>query len=37
VLSEIEVLPFDVPADASYGGIRAGLEAEGRPIGGRIC
>lgn len=34
VLGEIEVLPFEVPADAAYGGIRAGLEAEGRPIGG---
>lgn len=34
VLAEIPVLPFDVPADAEYGGIRAGLEAEGRLIGG---
>lgn len=34
VLGEIAVLPFEVPADAAYGGIRAGLEAEGRPIGG---
>ena len=34
VLGEIVVLPFDVPADAAYGGIRAALELEGRPIGG---
>jgi tRNA(fMet)-specific endonuclease VapC len=27
-------LPFDVPADAEYGGMRAELEAAGRPIGG---
>lgn len=34
LLSEIEVLPLDVPADAEYGGIRSELEAAGRPIGG---
>jgi tRNA(fMet)-specific endonuclease VapC len=34
VLSEIDVLPFDVPADAEYGSIRAELEAAGKPIGG---
>ncbi len=34
VLGEISVLPFDVPADAGYGGIRAKLEAAGKPIGG---
>ena len=34
LLGEIEVLPFDAPADAEYGGIRAELEAAGRPIGG---
>lgn len=34
LLAEIEVLPFDAPADAEYGEIRAGLEAVGRPIGG---
>ena len=34
VLGEISVLPFDVPADAEYGGIRAKLEAAGKPIGG---
>jgi tRNA(fMet)-specific endonuclease VapC len=33
VLGEIAVLPFDVPADAEYGGIRSELEAAGRPIG----
>jgi tRNA(fMet)-specific endonuclease VapC len=32
-LSEIRVLPFDVPADAAYGRIRAALEAAGTPIG----
>lgn len=34
LLAEIEVLPFDAPADAEYGKIRAGLEAAGTPIGG---
>lgn len=33
VLGEIAVLPFDVPADAEYGGIRQALEAAGTPIG----
>jgi tRNA(fMet)-specific endonuclease VapC len=33
LLGEIDVLPFEVPADAEYGRIRARLEAEGRPIG----
>jgi tRNA(fMet)-specific endonuclease VapC len=33
LLGEIPVLPLDVPADAEYGGIRAELEAAGRPIG----
>jgi len=32
-LSEVPVLPFDVPAGSAYGGIRAELEAAGRPIG----
>jgi len=32
-LSEVPVLPFDVPADHEYGGILAELEAAGRPIG----
>jgi tRNA(fMet)-specific endonuclease VapC len=34
LLGEIAVLPFDVPADTEYGGIRSELEAAGRPIGG---
>jgi tRNA(fMet)-specific endonuclease VapC len=34
LLGEIDVLPFDDPADAEYGGIRADLEATGKPIGG---
>jgi tRNA(fMet)-specific endonuclease VapC len=34
LLGEISVLPFDVPADAEYGGIRSKLEAAGKPIGG---
>lgn len=34
VLGEIEVLPFDAPADAEYGRIRSVLEASGRSIGG---
>jgi len=33
LLGEINVLPFDVPADSEYGGIRAELEAAGQPIG----
>ncbi|HEY3792199.1 MAG TPA: type II toxin-antitoxin system VapC family toxin [Bradyrhizobium sp.] len=33
LLGEIAVLPLDVPADTEYGGIRAALEADGRPIG----
>lgn len=33
LLSEIPVLPFDVPAHAEYGGIRSELEAAGTPIG----
>ncbi len=33
LLGEIEVLPFDVPADVEYGGIRSELEAAGKPIG----
>lgn len=32
-LSKVPVLPFDVPADGEYGGIRAELEPAGRPIG----
>ena len=33
LLEEIEVLPFEIPADAEYGKIRAELEASGRTIG----
>jgi tRNA(fMet)-specific endonuclease VapC len=33
LLGEITVLPFDDPADTEYGGIRAALEAAGKPIG----
>jgi tRNA(fMet)-specific endonuclease VapC len=33
LLDEIDVLPFDSPADAEYGRIRAELEAAGKPIG----
>ena len=34
LLAEIEILPLEVPADTEYGGIRAELEAAGKPIGG---
>jgi tRNA(fMet)-specific endonuclease VapC len=34
LLGEIDVLPFEAPADAGYGAIRASLEAAGTPIGG---
>jgi tRNA(fMet)-specific endonuclease VapC len=34
LLGEIELLPFDVPADADYGAIRSDLEAAGMVIGG---
>jgi tRNA(fMet)-specific endonuclease VapC len=34
LLSEINVLSFEVPADTESGGIRAKLEAAGKPIGG---
>ena len=33
ILGSIQVLAFDVPADVEYGGIRAELEAAGKPIG----
>jgi len=33
LLGEIDVLPFEVPADVEYGGIRSELEAAGKPIG----
>jgi tRNA(fMet)-specific endonuclease VapC len=34
VLGVLEVLPFEAPADAVYGRLRARLEAAGRMIGG---
>jgi tRNA(fMet)-specific endonuclease VapC len=34
LLGELDVLPFDIPADAEYGRIRSELEAAGRVIGG---
>jgi tRNA(fMet)-specific endonuclease VapC len=34
LLAEIDVLPFEAPADAEYGAIRAALESIGKPIGG---
>lgn len=34
LLGEIDVLPFDAPADAEYGRLRSQLEAAGKPIGG---
>ena len=34
ILSAIDGQPFDAPADAAYGELRAQLEAAGRPIGG---
>ncbi|HTQ83187.1 MAG TPA: type II toxin-antitoxin system VapC family toxin [Pseudolabrys sp.] len=33
LLDEMTVLPFDAPADAEYGNIRAQLETAGTPIG----
>lgn len=33
ILGGLDILLFDVPADVEYGGIRAELEAAGRPIG----
>jgi tRNA(fMet)-specific endonuclease VapC len=33
VLDEIDVLPFEAPADADYGALRASLESAGTPIG----
>jgi tRNA(fMet)-specific endonuclease VapC len=34
VLGVLEVLPFETPADSSYGLLRTRLEQAGRPIGG---
>ncbi|ABD08423.1 PilT protein-like [Rhodopseudomonas palustris HaA2] len=33
LLGEIDVLPFEAPADAEYGAIRSALESAGTPIG----
>ena len=33
ILDSVQVLALDVPADTEYGGIRAELEAAGKPIG----
>jgi tRNA(fMet)-specific endonuclease VapC len=33
ILGSVQVLALDVPADIEYGGIRAELEAAGKPIG----
>ena len=33
ILESVQVLALDVPADTEYGGIRAELEAAGKPIG----
>ena len=34
LLSQLDVLAFDVPADAAYGQVRTQLEKSGTPIGG---
>ncbi|CAN5876595.1 type II toxin-antitoxin system VapC family toxin [soil metagenome] len=34
ILSALEILPFEAPADRTYGEVRARLEAAGTPIGG---
>lgn len=34
ILGVLDVQPFDAPADAAYGRLRAQMEAEGLPIGG---
>jgi tRNA(fMet)-specific endonuclease VapC len=33
ILENVQVLAFEVPADAEYGSIRTALEAAGKPIG----
>lgn len=33
VLAALDVLPFEAPADATYGRLRVSLEQAGRPIG----
>ena len=34
VLSALDIMPFEAPADVTYGIIRAQLERAGKPIGG---
>src|SRR6202030_2934297 len=34
VLDACEILPFETPAEITYGDLRAQLEAAGKPIGG---
>jgi tRNA(fMet)-specific endonuclease VapC len=34
VLGALEILPFEKPAEITYGDLRARLEAAGKPIGG---
>ena len=34
VLSVLEILPFEAPADATYGLLRTRLEKAGQPVGG---
>lgn len=34
VLGVLDILPFETPADAVYGGLRTRLEQSGKPIGG---
>jgi tRNA(fMet)-specific endonuclease VapC len=34
VLGALEVLPFEAPADAAHGRLRARLEQAGQPVGG---
>lgn len=33
ILESVQILAFEMPADAEYGGLRAELEAAGKPIG----
>ncbi|MBM3560585.1 MAG: type II toxin-antitoxin system VapC family toxin [Alphaproteobacteria bacterium] len=33
ILARLDVLPFEVPADATYGALRAALERAGTPVG----
>jgi len=34
ILDALQIVPFEAPADRTYGLLRARLEADGRPIGG---